>query len=205
MKSAESSAIRLVNTVARLSAWLGGIALMGSALMISIDLILRKTLGVSMGGADEIAGYVLAIISAWAFPIALLKRSHIRVDILYSRLSPKRRIALDLLALACMAIFVFTLLFHTGGVLWNSIEYRSVSTSPLQIPQWLPQSLWFAGYVFFAVTLVVLTCTSLSRLRQRQWASISTLIGINSVEEDIQEETYRPAPGFKTSSDTGER
>ncbi|MFP3548586.1 hypothetical protein SB748_34940, partial [Rhizobium sp. SIMBA_035] len=83
------------------------------------------------------------------------------------------------------------------GVLWNSIEYRSVSTSPLQVPQWLPQSLWFAGYVFFAVTLVVLACTSLSRLRQRHWASISALIGINSVEEDIQEETYRPAPDFK--------
>ncbi|MFP3515617.1 TRAP transporter small permease [Pseudomonas sp. SIMBA_077] len=205
MKPAESSAIRFVNRVARLSAWLGGIALVGSALMISIDLILRKTLGISMGGADEIAGYVLAIVSAWAFPIALLKRSHIRVDILYTRLSLKSRIALDLLALACMAVFVLTLLFHTGGVLWNSIEYRSVSTSPLQVPQWLPQSLWFAGYVFFAVTLVVLACTSLSRLRQRRWASISALIGINSVEEDIQEETYRPAPDFKTSSSTGER
>lgn len=204
MKPAESSGIRLVNTLARLSSWVGGIALMGIALMIGIDLILRKTIGVSMGGADEIAGYVLAIVSAWAFPIALLKRSHIRVDILYSRLSPKTRIALDLLALACMAVFVFTLLFHTGRVLWDSIEYRSISTTPLQIPQWLPQSFWFAGYGFFAVTLVVLTCTSLNRLRQRRWASISTLIGINSVEEEIQEETYRTVPDLTTSPSTGE-
>ncbi|WP_421546500.1 TRAP transporter small permease subunit [Pseudomonas sp. QD4] len=190
MTPTESRATRLVNGIARLSAWVGGIALMGTALMIGIDLILRKTLGLSLGGADEIAGYVLAIVSTWAFPIALLKRSHIRVDILYSRLSLKARSLLDLLALSGMALFAGTLLYHAWGVLWDSIHYRSISTTPLQIPLWAPQSIWFAGYAFFALTLAVLACTSLSRLRQRRWAAINGLIGINSVEEDIQQETH---------------
>ncbi len=203
MKPTEPSGIRLVNTISRLSAWLGGIALMGTALMIGTDLILRKTIGLSMGGADEIAGYVLAIVSTWAFPIALLKRSHIRVDILYSRLKPKTRPWLDLLALSCMAIFVSTLLFHSWGVLWDSIQYRSVSTTPLQIPQWVPQSVWFAGYVFFALTIVVLACASLAHLRHQRWASITALIGINSVEEEIQEEIHSPAPGLTTSQSNG--
>lgn len=205
MKATQSPAIRLVNRIARLSAWVGGVALMGTALMIGVDLILRKTIGVSMGGADEIAGYVLAIVSTWAFPIALLKRSHIRVDILYSRLSLKSRASLDLLALGGMAVFAGTLLFHAGGVLWTTLKFHSTSTTPLQIPLWLPQSIWLAGYVFFAVTLVVLACTSLSRLRRQRWASISALIGINSVEEDIQEETHRPTPGLTPSPANGER
>lgn len=204
MKPTESAGIRLVNGIARFSAWVGGVALMGSALMIGIDLILRKTIGVSMGGADEIAGYILAIVSAWAFPIALLKRSHIRVDILYSRLSSKTRSALDLLALGSMAIFVGTLLYHVGGVLWDSIQYRSISTTPLQIPQWLPQSLWFAGYVFFAVTIGVLVCTSLTHWRRQRWAAVNALIGINSVEEDIQEETHRSVPGLTTPASHGD-
>jgi len=203
MKRTESPAIRLVNSIAKLSAWLGGIALMGTALMIGIDLILRKTIGLSMGGADEIAGYVLAIISTWAFPIALLKRSHIRVDIVYSHLPLKFRTLLDLLALSCMTIFVGILLFHAWGVLWNSIQYRSISTTPLQIPQWIPQAIWFAGYLFFAVTIAVLGCASLIQLRRQRWASIGALIGINSVEEDIQEETHRPAPGRTTTRSNG--
>ena len=190
----ESRATLLVHHIARLSAWVGGIALMGTALMIGTDLILRKTLGLSLGGADEIAGYVLAIVSTWAFPIALLKRSHIRVDILYSRLSLQARGMLDLLALGAMALFVGTLLYHAWGVLWASIQYRSISTTPLQIPLWVPQSIWFAGYAFFALTLVVLACTSLAGLRQRRWAAINTLIGINSVEEDIQQETHSGTP-----------
>ncbi|MCQ6256667.1 TRAP transporter small permease subunit [Pseudomonas sp. Q11] len=203
MKRTEFSAIRLVNSIARLSAWLGGIALMGTALMIGIDLILRKTIGLSMGGADEIAGYVLAIVSTWAFPIALLKRSHIRVDIVYSRLPLKFRTSLDLLALSCMALFVGTVLFHAWDVLWDSIQYRSTSTTPLQIPQWVPQAVWFAGYLFFALTIGVLGWASVIQLRQQRWASIGALIGIHSVEEDIQEETHRPAPGHTTTPSNG--
>ena len=84
MPHTDTPSLRLIDRIARASAWVGGIALMGSALMISIDLLLRRLFGFSMGGADEIAGYVLAVVSAWAFPIALLKRSHLRVDILLS-------------------------------------------------------------------------------------------------------------------------
>lgn len=189
MHRTDTPSLRLINRIARASAWVGGIALMGSALMISIDLLLRRLLGFSMGGADEIAGYVLAIVSAWAFPIALLKRSHLRVDIIYSRLSLKPKVGLDLLALAGMALFVSTLLFHVGGVLWDSIAYRSISTTPLQVPQWIPQSLWFAGYLFFATTIVVLGYNSLVQLRGQRWAAANALIGINSVEEEIEEES----------------
>lgn len=182
-----------IHLIARASAWVGGITLLACALLISLDLILRKTIGLSMGGADEIAGYVLAIVSSWAFPIALLKRSHIRVDILYSRLPLKPKVGLDLLALAGMAVFVGALLWHSGQVLLDSIHYRSVSTTPLQVPLWIPQSLWFAGYLFFAVTILVLAWTSLAQMRRQRLAAVSALIGIHSVEEEIREEV----PGRK--------
>ncbi|MNG07409.1 hypothetical protein D3C84_907070 [compost metagenome] len=67
----------------------------------------------------------------------------------------------------------------------------------------MPQSAWFAGYLFFALTIVVLGCASVIQLRQQRWASIGALIGINSVEEDIQEETHRPAPGHTTTPSNG--
>ncbi|OLS64390.1 TRAP transporter small permease subunit [Pseudomonas putida] len=182
------SGMTAINAVAKASTWVGGFALLGCALLIGIDLILRKTLGVSMGGADEIAGYVLAITSAWAFPVTLLKRAHIRVDILYARLGLKPRVVLDLFALACMAVLVCALTYHAWAVLWDSIDYHSVSNTPLQVPQWIPQSLWFAGYLFFALTLLSLMLTSLGHLLRGRWAEVSALIGINSVEQEIDEE-----------------
>jgi TRAP-type mannitol/chloroaromatic compound transport system permease small subunit len=184
------SGMGVINTIAKASTWVGGFALLACALLISIDLILRKALGVSLGGADEMAGYVLAITSAWAFPVTLLKRAHIRVDILYTRLGLRPRVALDLFALTCMVLLVSTLAYHAGNVLWDSIEYRSVSNTPLQVPQWIPQSLWFAGYLFFALTLASLAIICLGHLLKGRWHAISTLIGINSVEQDIQAELY---------------
>lgn len=190
-----------IHLIARASAWVGGITLLACAFLISLDLILRKLFGISMGGADEIAGYVLAIVSSWAFPIALLKRSHIRVDILYSRLPLKPRVGLDLLALLGMAVFVGTLLWHSGQVLLDSIHYRSISTTPLQVPLWIPQSLWFAGYLFFAVTILILAWASLTQMRQQRLAAVSALIGIHSVEEEIREEV----PGNRLGRKEGVR
>lgn len=187
--------------IVRASAWAGGIALLGCALLIALDLILRKVFALSLGGADEIAGYVLAIVSSWAFPIALLRRSHIRVDILYSRLPLKPRIGLDLLALAGMAVFVGALAWHSGQVLLDSIHYRSVSTTPLQVPLWIPQSLWFAGYLLFAVTILILAWQSLAQLRHQRLAAVSALIGIHSAQEEIREQ----APATRFGNDQGAR
>jgi len=187
------SGLAAITAIAKASTWVGGFALLGCALLIGIDLILRKTLGISMGGADEIAGYVLAVTSAWAFPVTLLKRSHIRVDILYARLGLKPRVALDLFALACMAVLVSTLAFHAWNVLQDSIAYRSVSNTPLQVPQWIPQSIWFAGYLFFALTLLSLALVSLGHLLRGRWGAVSALIGINTVEQEIEEELHPAA------------
>lgn len=205
MERPDTSSLRLTNRIAKASAWVGGAALLGAALMISIDLLLRRFLGITLGGADEIAGYVLASVSAWAFPIALLRRSHLRVDILYSRLSLKGKVGLDLLAFTAMAIFVGLLLLRTGHVLWESISYRSTSTTPLQVPLWIPQTLWFTGYLFFAWTLVVLGFNSLRELRRQGWGAANALIGINSVEEHIEQATHPvpPTPGIARSAKEG--
>ncbi|HDS1736164.1 MULTISPECIES: TRAP transporter small permease [Pseudomonas] len=191
------SGASVINAIAKAGTWGGGVALLGCAVLIAVDLILRKTIGVSMGGADEIAGYVLAITSAWAFPVTLLKRSHVRVDILYARLGLKTRVLFDLFALLCMAILVGTLLLHAGNVLRDSIEYGSISNTPLQVPQWIPQSIWFAGYLFFALTIVMLLLTSMTHLVRGRWRAVSALIGINSVEEEIQEELSPHPPVHK--------
>lgn len=180
--------LRIVGRVAAVGTWIGGICLLLSSVLILIDLFMRKLLGWSIGGADEIAGYVLAIVSAWAFPIALLRRSHIRVDIVYTHAPRAARIALDLFALTCLGVFVGVLTFHAWQVLLDSISYRSVSNTPLQVPQWIPQSLWFAGYVFFFATIICLMTCSLYLLAKRRHREIGTLIGISSVEEEIQDE-----------------
>ncbi|RTZ41477.1 TRAP transporter small permease [Candidimonas sp. SYP-B2681] len=188
MKSQTLVPISILGRVASFGTWMGGIFLLLASMLIVIDLAMRKFLGWSMGGADEIAGYVLAIISAWAFPITLLRRSHIRVDVLYTHMSRGVRVALDLFALLCLGVFIALLTYHAWQVLTDSISFKSVSNTPLQVPQWIPQSMWFAGYVFFLITIVVLLACALYLVIMRRSRDVGGLIGINSVEEEIKEE-----------------
>ncbi|MGB6243304.1 MAG: TRAP transporter small permease [Castellaniella sp.] len=188
-----SSSLHVLNRIAGFGSWIGGIGLLLSSLFIAVDLICRKFFGWSIGGADEIAGYVLAGVSAWAFPIALLRRSHIRVDVLYVHAPRTLRTALDLFALACLAVFVGLLTYQAWLVLEDSISYQAISNTPLQIPLWIPQSIWFAGYVFFIATILCLFTISLALLIRKRTDEVGRLIGINSVEEEIREEV-KPAP-----------
>ena len=192
MSTSAPAAVRVLERIARGGAWIGGLGLLLVSWLIVVDLAARKLFGVSLGGADELAGYVLAIASAWAFPITLLRRSHIRVDVVYTHLSPRSRVWLDLFALACLGLFVGVLTYHAWFVLADSIAFQSVSNTPLQIPQWIPQSLWFAGYAFFLLTVVVLAACALAQFTRGRWQAVNGLIGIPSMEEEIQDET---APG----------
>ena len=82
--------------------WFGGALILLAALLIGVDVVLRKFFTRSIGGADELAGYALAIGTAWGLAAALLERAHIRIDSLYMLFPSGLRIALDLAGLALL-------------------------------------------------------------------------------------------------------
>ncbi|MCU0561888.1 MAG: hypothetical protein MUD16_17075 [Desulfobacterales bacterium] len=58
--------VRLSDRVSTLAAWAGGGILFATAVMIAIEVVLRKLFAISMGGADELSNYALAISSLFA-------------------------------------------------------------------------------------------------------------------------------------------
>src|SRR4026207_2550421 len=95
----------IASQISRGGAIVGGAMLLGASIVICIDTVLRYTLSWTVGGADELAGYALAISSAWSFSAALLSRSHIRIDTVYVRVRPRGRGALDFLRLVTFTGF----------------------------------------------------------------------------------------------------
>ena len=83
-----------VRRFARWGLWFGGALVLLAAVLIGIDVLMRKFLDRSIGGADELAGYSLAIGTAWGLGAALLDRAHIRIDSLYGLFPQRLRIAL---------------------------------------------------------------------------------------------------------------
>src|SRR3954451_10155442 len=100
--------------------WFGGALILLAAVLIGIDVLMRKFLARSIGGADELAGYALAIGSAWGLAAALVDRAHIRIDSLYILFPTWLRIALDLAGLVLFIAFFTLVAWHGSGVVMQS-------------------------------------------------------------------------------------
>ena len=93
------SLIRRINDKAALAV---GLMLLGCVVFTLIEIVARR-LGGSLGGVDEISGYVMAVTTSWGISYALTEQAHVRIDLLRQRLVPLGRAVFDLLALACLA------------------------------------------------------------------------------------------------------
>lgn len=177
-----------VRRLTRLGLWFGGALVLAAAVLIGVDVCLRKFLAQSIGGADELAGYALAIGTAWGLGAALIDRAHIRIDSLYVLFPTRLRLVLDFVGL-CLFVGFFGLIARHG---WNVVEQSwsagSRSQSALQTPTVIPQALWLLGLVVFLVVGVVLLAYALRLLARGEVAAVAAAIGTRSAEEEVEAE-----------------
>ena len=184
--------------ISRVGAIVGGAMLLVASILICIDITLRYTLSVTLGGADELSGYALAISSAWGFSAALLSRSHIRIDTVYVRLkSVTARALLDLISLATLLFFFGMVTFYAWGVVRQSWVADSHSLSAIEAPLIIPQGLWFAGLVFFVLLCVLLLARGLLAFAQGRYGELFALIGSKSAVEEAEEEIAATQHGLE--------
>ncbi|MBR9651585.1 TRAP transporter small permease subunit [Thalassovita aquimarina] len=180
--------------VGRVSTWISGLGLIAVCILVTIEVLLRKFVGVTLGGMDEVTGYVLAVSVSWALTFALMEQAHIRIDVLYNLANRRPRALLDLLGLLCLGGFMSLMTYWAGRLLLTSIQFGSTSNSALQTPLWLPQSLWLAGLVFFCLTLLALILRSVGYLLSGDMTGISRIAGIKAVEDEIDEQAVLSEP-----------
>ncbi len=186
--------------LARLSlwaVWIGGAALLLAAVMVTVDVLSRKLLGVTMSGSDEVTGYVFAGATTWAYAYCLLTRSNIRIDALYNVLPMGLRAGLDVLGLALLLLYMAYLTVKGVDVLTTSWARDSVAVSVMATPLWIPQAIWVTGLVFFNVTLAFLILHALVAFAIGGPTAVQAIAGTRTVQEEIGESTHddRADPG----------
>jgi TRAP-type mannitol/chloroaromatic compound transport system permease small subunit len=166
----------------------GGALILISAFMVTIEVFLRKIVGVSIGGADELSGYALGIGSSWAFALTLITRANIRVDALYMFFPKSIRALLDFFALVTLGVVLSICSVFVYEVLFESIELGSNANTPLSTPLWIPQSLWFSGFVMFLIVFAYQTFITAIALLKGDIAGVQRIIGARTVADDIKDE-----------------
>ena len=169
--------------------WVGGAALLLSAIMVTVDVLARKLFSITMSGSDEITGYVFAGATTWAYAYCLLHRSNIRIDALYNLLPQRARALLDIVGLLLLFGYMAFLTSKATTVFITSWERDSVSISTLALPLWIPQLIWLAGLIFFNITLIFLIVHAVLSWFVGGSAAVQRLVGTLSVQEEIAEGT----------------
>ena len=172
----EQTMLSILRRLNRLIALLVGLLLLGCTVFVLIDIVLRQT-GSSLGGTDEISGYVMAIATAWGMGYTLIELGHVRIDILRSRASGRGRAVFDLVAMLALAVTVTLIAIRGWPVLARSLANSSRANTPLETPLALVQGPWLAGWIWFAIVAWLTFIAALVLVARKDYAASEAAIG----------------------------
>lgn len=163
---------------------LTGITLLLCVATVLVDILLRR-FGTSLGGTDEISGYVMAIATSWGMAFTLLELGHVRIDLLRARSGRLGRSLFDLFAMIVMASTVTLIAYRCWPVLERSLKTSSRANTPLETPLAIVQIPWFAGWVWFALVAWVTLAVALLLVIKGRFEASESAIGCFGEEENL--------------------
>ena len=179
---------RAAEHMSRWAVWFGGALTIGSVLLISFDVLARKFLGFTTGGADELSSYAFAISTSWAFAFATLQRANVRVDVLYQYLPVRLSAVLDWLSVVALGVFMVMLTYYAYDVAATSWTQNSAANTPLATPLYIPQGLWLLGLIWMCLVLALMLVRSSVALVTGRFDDVKAIAGVRSTQEEAEEE-----------------
>ena len=179
--------LRLATLTSRMGAWFGGALVALAAIVISVDVLMRKIIGTTLGGASEISSYVLAVSTTWSLALALLNRAHVRVNSFYVLLPSRVCAVVDILALLTFMLFGGMLTWEGWVLFQTSFDLNAHSLTPLETPLAIPQFLWVAGLAFFSAVMMLLFVQAIGALLTGRIDVVRRLIGSRSAAQELEE------------------
>lgn len=161
----------------RVVAMLIGVVLLACTVFVLADIVLRQ-IGSSLGGTDEISGYVMAIVTSWGMGYALLELSHVRIDMLRARAGARGRAVFDLFAMTVLSVTITVIAWQCWPVLARSLANTSKANTPLETPLWIVQLPWFAGWVWFAAVAWLTLVAALLLIAQGRFEDSEAIVGV---------------------------
>ncbi|MCC7320776.1 MAG: TRAP transporter small permease subunit [Rubellimicrobium sp.] len=148
-----------VRFMARLSDGIGWFAMFLIYLMIGVllfDVFSDKVLGVVQNWTLETAQFTLAAFYFLAGPKTLKDDTHVRLDLIYSRLGRRGRAAID-------AVTIWIVIFYLGITLWGGISSLQYSWETNQrLPSlWGPPLVPIKALMVVCLILMILQCLAI--------------------------------------------
>jgi TRAP-type C4-dicarboxylate transport system permease small subunit len=172
--------MRVIDLLKRINdgvALIAGLSLLACVTLILVEIVVRQ-LGMPLGGTDEISGYVMAITTSWGVAYALTERAHVRIDLVRNKCLPVGKALLDCIAILALAGTAITVAWRGWPVLSKTLATGAKANTALETPLWIPQVLWWSGWLWFAVSAILIAAASLLLLYQRRYDEVNEIAGM---------------------------
>ena len=176
-----------VAVISRVLAWVAGFLILTSAVIVSIDVVTRSILKLTFLQSFELSRYAFAAAVTLGLAYTLISRAHIRIEVVYVLLKAPLRIALDLIAIVTLTATAIAFAWFAAQTVLYTWNVNAHSNTTLAVPLVLPQALWLAGLVWFAITACWLTVRSVRHLLNRQPGRVSAEIGMLALQEELED------------------
>jgi TRAP-type C4-dicarboxylate transport system permease small subunit len=142
----------------------GGIGMLISMFLGTADVIGTQMLSQPVPGAREITESTMVLIVFGALTYGQIRRSHIRVELLYTRLPPRGRAALDILADLCGLLFFGLLLWQAINEAEFSMQIGEATDGLIRFPLYPARIILATGTALLLVRLVLDVVVDLGHL-----------------------------------------
>lgn len=164
---------KTIDKITSAGGMLGGILFGLMALETFYSVFCRYVLREPVFWSEEITRYILTWGTMAAMAYAMMKGRHIRTRILLDRVSPKKRVFMeltsDIVALLLLAIFIWT----SWTLAIDTYLIGKESITMLRFPLWIPQIALPIGGIFFFLQIVGKLMDDLV-VFQKEWTSPGT-------------------------------
>jgi TRAP-type C4-dicarboxylate transport system permease small subunit len=115
--------------------------------------VMRET-GLKSGGMDDLVTWSCAASAFLAFAHTFRYGDFVRVTLFIEKLGPRARRVAEALSLAIAAAFTGYLAWWGVRYVYESWQYREMSTGMIVVPIWIPQLSFVVGAVLLFVAVV---------------------------------------------------
>ena len=179
--------------VSRVLAWFGGALVFLAAILVTLDVLTRNLLRSNFFESFELTTYAFAIAIAVGMAQALVTKAHIRIEVAYVNFPRTVRAWFDLAAIATLAAAASALVYYAGQMVYQNWDTGVRSNTTLSIPLAIPQSLWLAGFSWFALVTWILCLRMVRALVRGDTQAVESEAGVVTLDEEIAASVERPA------------
>ena len=132
---------------------LSGASLVSMTLLILAQIVARS-LDLVIPSSEDFAGWLLSATIFFGLAYTFQQGGHIRVTMLLTRLSAKKRRYQEFFNLVCGLLISGYLAFYTLYTVYDSFDYEEVTDTYLVIPLWMVQTPMALGSLFLFIAML---------------------------------------------------